>query len=717
MAKPPPRHQKPPPLYRSLRVYTFDPGMATKLDTALINQTMLRVPWEEGLQPGPVGDYLEIIDYDPASDCFYDPVNLNDTYLLAQDGLAPSEGNPQFHQQMVYAVAMTTIANFERALGRKVLWAPHIERDKETREFIRSEPVFRLRIYPHALREQNAYYSPEKKALLFGYFPTSLADSDEGLPGGLVFTCLSQDVVAHETTHALLDGLHRYFAEPSNRDVFGFHEGFADITALFQHYSYPEALRHEISQTRGDLRKRNLLGELGHQFGDAAGNHGALRDYIGKYNEETGKWEPRKPLRTDYPLATEPHELGGVLVAGLYDAFLSIYEKRSEDLFRIATEGRGILPEGRIHPDLGDRLAREASETAAHFLEVAVRALDYCPPVDITFAEYLRALVTSDYDVTGDEAREYRIAVIEAFRRRGIYSQDVRVLGEDILRWQPPEDDELPNFAGLIRTLKRDLTDREAERLPEKWRDSRRLPTLEWMTNAPREVLDVRHDAYRMRTWRWMYGMSDPAADGKDRGENARPPAPDRPPAEYAPALGLEMRPNAPGSLFRASKIYSKKVGRVPTLEVHGVRHARRVVQRGLTRTDLVIEMTQRRRGYLDPAKQAKIDAVRDDDAFLDPRADHWKIDDKPDFIFRGGCTLLIDGETGKVRYCIRKDILSDRERRAFPKAVVDDGHSRLARQREFAREFSTPTLRATYDPEAGSVSVGEPFAMLHRSF
>ena len=33
-------------------------------------------------------------------------------------GSTPSEGNPQFHQQMVYAVAMTTIHNFERALGR-----------------------------------------------------------------------------------------------------------------------------------------------------------------------------------------------------------------------------------------------------------------------------------------------------------------------------------------------------------------------------------------------------------------------------------------------------------------------------------------------------------------------------------------------------------------------------------------------------------------------
>ena len=106
-------HSNAPPPHRRLRAYTFDPSLATQLDTAVINQTVLRVPWED-LERGPVGEYLEVVDYDPASDCFYAPVDLNDPYCLAQDGLAPSEGNPHFHQQMVYAVAMTTIRNFER---------------------------------------------------------------------------------------------------------------------------------------------------------------------------------------------------------------------------------------------------------------------------------------------------------------------------------------------------------------------------------------------------------------------------------------------------------------------------------------------------------------------------------------------------------------------------------------------------------------------------
>src|SRR5687768_4624738 len=115
----------PVPPFRRLRGYSFDPSLSIQLDTALINSAVFKVRWEEknngkddeGLKPGPVGEYLEVIDFDPASNCFYKQVDLNDAYILAQDGLPPSESNPLFHQQMVYAVAMTTIQNFEKALG------------------------------------------------------------------------------------------------------------------------------------------------------------------------------------------------------------------------------------------------------------------------------------------------------------------------------------------------------------------------------------------------------------------------------------------------------------------------------------------------------------------------------------------------------------------------------------------------------------------------
>jgi hypothetical protein len=59
--------QVPPPLFQRLRGYAFDPSLSIRLDTALINQTVFEVPWDPNLQPGPVDEYLEVVDYDPAS--------------------------------------------------------------------------------------------------------------------------------------------------------------------------------------------------------------------------------------------------------------------------------------------------------------------------------------------------------------------------------------------------------------------------------------------------------------------------------------------------------------------------------------------------------------------------------------------------------------------------------------------------------------------------
>lgn len=208
----------PSPAVRNLRVYAFDPQASIDLETSVINDAVISLPWEtpweEPLTPGPCNEYLEVIDYDPMSALFYAPVDLNDHKLLAQDGLPPSEGRPQFHQQMVFAVAMKTIKLFERALGRAVFWA----RQHKAGEKYRSEYIQKLRIYPHALRQANAYYSPEKTALLFGYFKKSHAggyDKD----ASWVFTCLSQDIVAHETAHAILHGMQRRSIESTNPDA------------------------------------------------------------------------------------------------------------------------------------------------------------------------------------------------------------------------------------------------------------------------------------------------------------------------------------------------------------------------------------------------------------------------------------------------------------------------------------------------------------------
>lgn len=423
--------EHPPPARRALRGYAFDPQLSTELESAAINEILYDVRWERDLAPGPCGDYLDVIDFDPASDGFYPPVDLNEQALLAQDGLPPSEANPQFHQQMVYAVAMTTIERFEHALGRRVLWAPHAGREGE-------RYVGRLRIYPHALRQQNAYYDPARKALLFGYFPAADYDPGRVYPRGIVFTCLSQDIVAHETTHAILDGVHPSLLYASNVDSLAFHEGFADLVALFQHFSMPAALTHQIAKARGDLRTRNLLAELAVQFGEATGRYGALRSAIGAVDPRTGAWTPLRPDPAALERVREPHDRGAILVAAVFDAFLRIYDRRTADLLRIATGGSGVLPAGALHPDLVARLADEAAKAASHVLTICIRALDYCPPVDLTFGDYLRALITADFTVVSQDRYGYRIAFVEAFRARGIYPRGLRSLSVDNLLWGKP---------------------------------------------------------------------------------------------------------------------------------------------------------------------------------------------------------------------------------------------------------------------------------------
>jgi len=453
------------PPYRRVRVYAVDPSFATRLSTAEINDVTLKIRWEK-LEKGPAGEYLRVEDVD-AADKPYEPVDLDDPRLLAQDGWAPSEGNPQFHQQMVYAVAMKTIEHFESALGRPVLWRPG---PNPANSFDDSIFIRQLPIRPHALRQANAFYSPQDVALLFGYFEASADDPGDHMPGSRVYACLSHDIVAHETTHAILDGIHRRFNEPTNLDVLALHEGFADIVALMQHFTIPGVLEHEIRGTRGDIEAESLLGSLAVQFGHATGGRGALRDAIGRF--ENGVWKRFVPDPADLQKRQTPHSRGAILVGAVFDAFIAIYKERIADLLRISTGGTGVLPSGAIHPDLVRRLADEAAKSASHVLNMCIRALDYLPPVDVTFFEYLRALITADFDLVTDDHHNYRVAFVESFRRRGIYPLNLdtptrdtlRTLSVDTLRWQGLDPSTFTKevwqaiqkqYAGIVRGLKR----------------------------------------------------------------------------------------------------------------------------------------------------------------------------------------------------------------------------------------------------------------------
>lgn len=416
------------PERRPLRIFAFDPMPGRAPDQLLWRASDNQIKVEvinEPLKAGPQGARIEVIDYDGASNCFYDPVNLDESALLMQDGIEPSESDPRFHQQMVYAVAMKVLENFDHALGRKLRFRGRTGRKKQY-----DSVDLRLRIFPHAFRGANAFYDPTQVALLFGYFQADKKNPGDNLPGQTVFTCLSHDIIAHEMTHALVDRLKRYFKEASNVDVAAFHEGFSDIVAIFQHFSFKDILLRLIQESKADLRHSAPLIQLARQFGYATGKGKGLRTAV----------EDEKPDPRLYQTMFEPHDRGSILVAAVFDAFFMTYQRRIKDLVRIATGGTGRLPEGDLHPDLVNRISQEASHAAQSILTMCIRAFDYLPPVDITFGDYLRALVTTDIEISPEDEFCERSSMIEAFRVRGIYPEGVTSLAEGSLLWEPVEE-------------------------------------------------------------------------------------------------------------------------------------------------------------------------------------------------------------------------------------------------------------------------------------
>jgi hypothetical protein len=447
----------PRPTRRPLRVFAFDPSRGRLLG----NEMVLPVRYRP-LMPGPTEscpdrNRIAVVDYDASRKAYYQPVDLDHPYVLLSSGLAPSQTDPRFHQQMVYAVVSDTIEQFESALGRRIHWH-RAERPLNAPRGWKQDDILTLALFPHAMEDANAFYSPDAHGILFGYFQAQREDSGHNLPGQTVFTCLSHDIIVHETTHAVLDGLRGHFMEQTNPDVAAFHEAFADLTALLRHFTHREVLLDAIQRTGGRLYSKALQGdpladqahaadlaagesslnpllELASQFGEALGMHEGLRSAL--QNRKTMKQIRR---------TSECHERGSILVAAVFDAFFSVYIQRAARHFRIYRAAGGHQTEDLPAP-LADALCDEAVRTARQFFRTCARALDYLPPVDVTFGDFLRAVMTAEKDYDPVDEDGIRDAWMQAFRGRAILPDDASFFSVDGLCW--PEMGSGIEIAGL----------------------------------------------------------------------------------------------------------------------------------------------------------------------------------------------------------------------------------------------------------------------------
>jgi len=408
---------RPNPRTRTLTAFGQDPSITINGEALTVS---LEIPMER-LAPGPWGARVHVIDFDATANALYKPVNCgdNDAYAKIKD---PERlvRDPAFHAQNVFAIVMSTLARFEHALGRRASWAfpggcghagcapgrGHV-----------------IKVAPHAFADPNAFYSRRDEGILFGYFQGR---------AGPVFTCLAHDVIAHETTHALVDGLRPRYTDPSSPDQAAFQEGFADVVALLSVFRQKEVVAAAL-RTRGDriatshltlecLRKYALLGlaeQMGDELAEARGN--ALRRSV--------ELRPRPGL-LDTDEFLEPHRRGEIFVAAMMNAFLDVWVTRLDGLGR---KERPFVDR--------DRVIEEGAETADCLLTMAIRALDYAPPVDLQFSDYLSAVLTADREVDPDDAKyEYRRALLASFGAYGI--EPVRdAAAPELGHWSPPPAD------------------------------------------------------------------------------------------------------------------------------------------------------------------------------------------------------------------------------------------------------------------------------------
>jgi hypothetical protein len=388
------RRFQPSPREFELTILAQDPSVTdpfAKDPSRSILRAKVRVP-ARTLRPGPRGPRFHLVDYDPTTHTLFPPYELSDGSGAVRDRFKDAtddevRSDHRFHAQNVYVIASRTLGAFEAALGRRIPWA---------------FGSHQLYLVPHAFQEANAYYSDTDQALLFGdYEPAS----------GTTFTCLSHDIVAHETTHAILDGLRRRFDVPGLPDQLAFHEGFADVVALLSVFSMTEVVNRLLflgtrdTLTRADVSidalKELSLAKIGEELGDALGERGqGLRNSTRQ--DPTEAWKDAGNLEWE-----EPHRRGEIFVAVVMQALLQIWSNRLD----------GLIQANRLNRA---RAAEEGSKSASHLLSMLIRAIDYCPPVDFEFADFLDATLLSDQEVAPDDEHDYRQTVIDSFAAFGI---------------------------------------------------------------------------------------------------------------------------------------------------------------------------------------------------------------------------------------------------------------------------------------------------------
>lgn len=376
---------------------------------------------EEAFLDGPISSSVAILDFDPRTGALAPGVRFvppapgtEGRYELTRPiQRGDVQVDPTAAAVSVFGAVHKTIQMFEEkdALGRKVGWgfgAPH------------------LLVVPRAGEWANAFYERESHSLQFFHF--------EANGGSTIFTGHSQDIVAHETAHAVLDGVVPDLYGAVTPQSLAIHEAVADLAALLCSFRCRELAKRVLEQTRGSIERSTAFSGLAEQFGHALDER---RAYLRNLNNDKSLHpEARKEDRVD---RSEPHALSEVLSGALYRTLVLLHDElrreydRTEDADErlaavaeqrfVAEKAAAVVPRRARGIDAAAKALFVASERLKRTL---LRGLDYLPPGDVDFADLARAILASD-EASHARSDRQRTWLVKEFVRRGVV-RDARQL-------------------------------------------------------------------------------------------------------------------------------------------------------------------------------------------------------------------------------------------------------------------------------------------------
>lgn len=362
-----------------VNIYVQDPFIANeKKESQKLGIEKIGLDLEPGLFDGPTSSRIAVVDYNVDTNIIARPVEWDvekKEFVEVNNSNCEDDNsnNVFFHQVNIWSIIQNIIAFFEdpHVMGRPIPWAFNGNR---------------LIVVPHAGKVENSSYDRKGKCLLFGYFKYH---------GDPVYTCLSHDIVAHETGHAILDGIRPYYLNFSSLQTAAFHEFIADFTSILSVLK-TNKVRHVIADiSEGNLLNAEVIANLAEEF--------AIKKTQSRYRSSNKQYLRRatnqiKMKQVENEL--DHYNCSEVLTGAMYNILANIYSLRIKK-----------------KKDSNRQALKNATQSVNR---LAFRALDYCPPVDIQFADYVQALISANEIAYPVDTLGYKKIIKKTFKDRGI---------------------------------------------------------------------------------------------------------------------------------------------------------------------------------------------------------------------------------------------------------------------------------------------------------